>query len=789
MPAKFNNANRSSKSRTNANNNRYNNGQSNNRQNGFRPHNTRNNTEFRFKSSNQSDIPKPTSAAPVKPWYAGENDLPPPKQPKIAFNSQQLFNYVNFLTGKNDYETIHRLIRQMVLLRRSIMSIWKDDNEEIDVELLSNIPRCNIQNPIFTLPKHFQVSISLPSTTNKFNNYVWAVMYHAMFPLLMPIKFTEASMNAYAWTFHEFLAATKTASRSIVLEGLISEERVKLNKRIHNKHSPEYISELKAIRLRHGDELRTKMKDLRTFYEEYVKNITTNATAETVNPETNPLMKNIWERITFNPIICGIDEYAKPIINSSNYKILFLEFVDRYKIEDYQTIITALRNKFYSEYPDYTNADMYDIDETSPEITKLYEAKAAVIQAQLDKEEDARVAAAIAKRQAEDEEWYRNHPNWEEEEEEWNEEEPVEEDIDSDANQIDECERRNQYIPLDVDAKLKAEAKEEYISNHAAEIAKRHSEHEVIYNKWIVINKYIEILNGLAHFKMQLEDLNRTNQPLDDSKVDYNVDHYDPTVRYDSHEEQMEKSRLSLVLNFYSLYDSIMDACAEPFRPYPKIERFNDPVRSQYNRIHLESIDGPARVQLSFNSVEPGNINTLTFLFKSLYNIENILPKCITSGIAASASESMAHAVAMFIKSLTSNYARVTELLLQPKILNDTTVIRNRNFWFFFWSLYFNDVVVITQTPAQLLSTLLSQCGNANNQGACFVTFRLVTAYNKANNINDHARFELIKGTMFTQGLPLLHTFKLDNYYAVIDALELIDQFQLAQYRKTNNLK
>lgn len=773
--------------------------------------------------------PSTRTTTPSKPWYAGENDLPPPKQPTITFTTQQFFNYAHWLINKHEYVQLHHLLNQVVLMRRAIMNFWDAKNEEIDAKFLDTLPRCNMREPEFVLPSHFSATIVLPTTSQKFNNYSWAIISRTMFPGLTPIDFTTESLNVFAWTFNEFMASTKTASRSIVLDGLISEERVKLNKRIHNRNSPEYAAELSAIRLRHGDELRNKMKELRTYYKEYARRITEGATNESVNPVTHPEMRKVWERITFNPIICGIDPYVASLIDTTKpvrqHHLLFIEFVHLHTLDEYMNLIKALRNKFYSEYPNYTNTDMYDIDEASPEITKIYEAKASVVQAQLDREEEARVAAAIAKRKAEDEEWYRTHPNWEEEEEEWNE--PVD---GPEHDEPDPCEYRNQYIPMEVDAKLKAEAREEYITLHAEEIAKRHAEHEEIYNKWCIVNKYIEILIGVANFKMQLEDLEASNIPLDDSKVDYNVDPYDSSKRQDSHEVQMEKSRYSLALNFYSLVDSVMDACAEPFKPYPKLERFNDPVRSQYTRLHLESIDGPARIQMSFNSVDPANIRTLTFLFKSLYDIESILPKCIVSAVAASGSESMANTVALFIKSLTSNYNRVTELMLQPKIGTET-IPRNRNYWFLFWSLYFLDVIVIdpspepveeeeeeeeeaadeaeteaevpaevpevtepplpeyVKRPKALIASLFTQCGNANNQGACFVTFRLVLAFNKANNFNDHARFDMIKKVIYANGTVSLHTFKLDNYYAVIDALELIDPAGLTQYRKDNNLK
>ena len=794
MPAKYysnkqprgyqsrNTASRSNNGTQNRNPNRFTSfGSSNPNNNGF---------QFGTARSNNTGYNRP--AKPVKPSWAGPDDQEPPAQPELAFSSQQLFNYSHFLIGKDDYQTLHSLIEQQVLIRRAIMSIWKPDNKPINMDLMSSVARCNMSNPLFLIPAHLDCRIRLPTPTNKVNHYVWALMYHSMLPGIMPIKFTALSLDTFVWIFHEFMATLKTASRSIVLEGLISEERNRLNKRIRDRHSQEYMSELRSIRLRHGDELRAKMKSLRIYYEEYTKQLSEQATDENVDVAAHPEMRVIWERITFNPVVCGIDEYVQPIINSTNYKILFLEFVDRYKLEDYQTLIRALRNKFYSEYPDYKNEDMYDVDETCPEIQKIYEAKASIVQAQLDRDEDARVAAAIAKRQAEDDEWYRTHPHWEEEEEEWNEDFEAVTDIpDSETpaeSFVDECERQPQYIPIETDMQLKTEAREEYCRLHEEEIIRRHNANEEKYNKWRIVTKYIETLIGLAQFKMQLAALNESNTPLDDSKVDYNTDHYDPTKRYDSFAEQMEKSRISLVLNFYAYYDSILAACAEPFKPFPKHKHFNDPIRSQYNNLKLEEMNGSNRIQISFNAIDPANIESFTFLFKSLYNIEDILPQCIVHAVNASGSDALANACALFFKSLTTNYDRVTDLLMQQKIGN-STVIRNKNFWFLFWALWFEDIIVIQTDPATMMHTLLEQSIHANNQGACFVAFRLTLEQCRQAKLNITGRYEAIKDTLFRHGLTYLHTFRQDNYYAVIDALELIDQFQLTQYRKTNGLK
>lgn len=798
MPGKFYKRNsqgfQSHRNNTSSGNNHT--GPNNNRPSGrftsFGSTNPRNNSfQFRNATSNNTSFTRPATL--TRPAWAEPDDKEPPVQPELAFSSQQLFNYSHYLIGKDDYSTLHKVIEEQVLIRRAIMSIWKPDNKPIDMELMSSVARCNMNNPIFRLPIHFDCRIRLPTSTNKFNNYVWALMYHAMLPGIMPIKFSALSLDTFVWIFHEFMATLKTASRSIVLEGLISEERNRLNKRIRDKRSPEYMSELRAIRLRHGDELRNKMKSLRIYYEEYTKKLSEQATDENVDTNSHPEMRVIWERITFNPVVCGIDEYVQPIINSTNYKILFLEFVDRYNLEDYQTLIRALRNKFYTEYPEYRNEDMFDVDETCAEIQKIYEAKANIVQAQLDRDEDARVAAAIAKRQAEDEEWYRNHPNWEEEEEEWNEN--FEGVTMSDARHdqpeedyVDECERRTQYIPIETDMQLKTEAREEYCKLHEEEIIRRHNENEVKYNKWRIVTKYIETLIGLAQFKMQLAALNESNTPLDDSKVDYNTDHYDPTKRYDTFAEQMEKSRISLVLNFYAYYDSILAACAEPFRPFPKHKHFNDPIRTQYSNLKLEEMNGSSRIQLSFNAIEPSNIESFSFLFKSLYNIEDILPQCIVHAASVSGSDSIANSCALFIKSLTTNYDRITDLIMQQKI-GDHTVIRNKNFWFFFWALWFENIIVIQTEPSAMLHTLLEQCVHANNQGACFVAFRLTLDQCRQNGTNVTGRYESIKDTLFKHGLTYLHTFKLDNYYAVIDTLEIIDQFQLTQYRKANGLK
>lgn len=744
-----------------------------------------------------------------RPKYADEDGVMPPQLPKITYTAQHMLNYSLTLIGSkvNDYQNVYNLQFNEMLMRNAIMNQWKNYNQPLNMDLLNNMAHCELKGKevIFNLPDFLNVRLELPVEYCCFNNYKWGMMSRAKFPGLRSIKFTASALKAYGLVFKEFMASNKTACRSVILQSVVSEEKTKLDKAYRDKTDPEYIEKLSKLLYDHSEEIRDKMKEVRKYYDAMYEHIQEIATSdEAVDPVLHPELRNLWEHVTCNPIVCGIDEYVQPIINNKNKTALFVEYVKDTKPETFISLINALRANYFGEFPDYNNDDMYDFDETCQEIVDEYNRQRDIILAGLEKQEDERLAAAIKEREEEDAKWRAEHPNWEEEEEDWNEnyeagntnswyvpsddEAPKKDDEQQESTYDDPCVRKFVCVPYEVEEQLKESAKMKYIEIHKAEIEQRHAINEDKFNKWKITNKYCEVLLGLLHLKIHLKDLEASKKPLDDSKVGYDTDKFNMAYKFDSYEEMMEKSRIALVFEYYTLYDNVLTATSKPFEAFPKKSGFNNPVRTLYNSLNLESIEGKSRMILSFNALDPLNVEIIGTTLMSMFNVDNALEAFIGCSIAVAGSPSLAYGSVLLYKMITQNYVRITELVLSDK-LNGKEALRNRNFWNLFWGLYFTGVLVIEEgSISNVLSTLLNQSKGNDNKASCFKSFELTYTYYKKEKIDFSIRLNMVKRVIYDLGLPYLHVFKMDAKIAVVDALELEFKDELAAYRKMNKL-
>lgn len=746
--------------------------------------------------------------APVRPLNnpkVGPNALPFARQPFVTLDAQHVFNFTHFNISKNDsrYNDLNCFAHQMKLVRRSIMEMWKDDNAPINEELLNKVPTCNPKPEIFTVPSYLDVKIDLPCRPKNFNNYRWGILYRAMLPGISKIHFTLTSFKTYASIFESLMTCIKTACRNIILEQLIETDRRKLEKQLAIEHipfnGPEHLKRLSALRFSYKNKHNEKMKEIREHYDNYIADIQRNATEESVNPLTHPEMIPVWERITCNIFICGIHPYVKSLINDNNIKMFFPEYIGKFTVEDYSALIRALREKFFSDYPDYDNSNMFEIDDTDPAFKEIYDRKCQAKLEELKEIERARVAEAIRHREEEDAAYYAAHPEelneeWNETYEEGNPEEgwyqPSDDGCnDYDYDEDDECREKPVYVsPADMEL-FKQETITEYTALHKAEIDARHIHNETIFENWKAVNKHCEVLYAIMSFKIQLEDFEKKQEPLDESKVDYLMDIHNPNRRVEPRAKQLEKSRIYLVLNTYSLIDDVIEKSAVKYEPMPKNNTFGCRTRGVYNSINLESRVGSQRITILCNSLDPKNNHIAAIHTKALFDIPSILPIVISQMFNISGNVSLATSHAEYLMALTTDKDTITSLMTGQTILNKP-VIRSEMYWNLFWALFFANGLNITQsTVNQTIGNLLLACGlNQTNISACFKAFTTIHEFNVTNKINDNAQYFMVSYVIFNLGKTYLHKFKANDYYAVLDALELIDKNGINAYLSQNNL-
>lgn len=776
------NKNSRQNARYNANNNNGNRGYSNNR--GYygtsnrsdRSHNVTQNTTSSRRTCRQEYV-----WPPVKPYWVTNGELQPPQQPTITFNTQQVFNYTHFLMGKKDYATLNNLMWNMILIRRSIMQSWKTDNQNIDLQLVGTLPKCN-PKPIFCLPPYLSCNIKLPQRSTRFNNYTWATVYRSMMPGRSPIDFTLQSFKYFLSLYVEFMVSDKTANRNNLLESLIGERRTALDKKyLGDRTNEEYRKELRLILKEYQRERREITRSIREKYDNYKTNLLNNATDLSVDPTTNPEMKPIWERITLNPIICGgVEPYVADIISPTKdfteTRILFLEFADNYSIDDYIQLIKRLRNKFYTDYPNYSNSNMCDFDINDPVIAKEVE--------EIYKQKYDAEYAKLSQQQGD----WGNESNTEQNyEETYDQNEPYyeEEDFADFEEDGDVNDYAQPVITWARETELREEAMNECIQLHQEDIAKRLQNNATTFEHWKIINKYTSILLNIAHFKIYKKDLEESNVPLDETKIDYEFDENDPKVVFDTFEEQMEKSKLWLSINFYDAYDIIYENNLAKYAPYPKRASFVNEVVKMYSRLNLDEQNSKSRIISAFNKATDRNAEILSIELKATYDLTTMLPQCLLAALEVTGNATIADGVVKLIKHISNDNVTINALMVAQTIDNKQ-ISRNKQYWFLFWAMYFEGMINMNNQTKEFLSSLLQQATNGDDKGSFFKSLKCTHEYltTYVGKRLDKFRYDQIKIAVFEIGVSLLPTLKLDNYWSAHDMLELIDPIMLAKVTK-----
>jgi hypothetical protein len=121
-----------------------------------------------------------------------------------------------------------------------------------------------------------------------------------------------------------------------------------------DKSDPAYNDICSKIRAefaseRYERERKLKIDGIWTFTDEYRDYFSNHDPSDIDDVKT----RSIWEVITMNPIICGVEPYLADLIKDVD--IFYIEDVDKFTADDYWSHIKAFRDRFYAEYPDYQN--------------------------------------------------------------------------------------------------------------------------------------------------------------------------------------------------------------------------------------------------------------------------------------------------------------------------------------------------------------------------------------------------------------------------------------------------
>lgn len=275
---------------------------------------------------------------------------PPPRQVPATYTTQNIFNISQSFMAANRYDELLRLIEELKLVRRAIMCVKrKVPTQEIDTVLVNSIMNSVTTEP---LPSFMMASQRCPTDNRMFNSEDWTLIYYGMLPNDHQISFTVDSFNAFVEIYSNIMLAVNGINR----ERIIKSNEVLASKEIRRLDSddPNYEKNKAAITRKYNlisQNEYEKYKDENVWkyvdsYRDYFK---------THDPSdlSDPMTCRIWSMITLDPTICGIDDYVADVIVDK--KILYIRYADEYDTPIYWRLINALKEKFFNEFPDYTD--------------------------------------------------------------------------------------------------------------------------------------------------------------------------------------------------------------------------------------------------------------------------------------------------------------------------------------------------------------------------------------------------------------------------------------------------
>lgn len=300
------------------------------------------NNQFPKNSDNKSDSRKHHGGKMKK--------FPAPRQIKGYIDTQLMFNFIRGLLDVNDYVMINYTMEVMTTIRRSIMQVKCDNEYVIDSAVVADI--MNSKSSCRTLPTFLIGSQLMPTNTKWFDSKVWTLIYRGMLPWDHPIEFTIQVFKTYLMIFKNIRQAEVVIER----ERLEKERDVAIEKEIKrlDRKADDYANQCLEIKQKHEKLFYQSVDSInkevvwRTLLEDdrYVQ-------THPIGDFNDPCVVMIWSTIMLDLNVCGINPYVNDLVHDPN--IFRIEFVDKYTDNDFWSLIQALRLKFFTEFPDYSN--------------------------------------------------------------------------------------------------------------------------------------------------------------------------------------------------------------------------------------------------------------------------------------------------------------------------------------------------------------------------------------------------------------------------------------------------
>lgn len=240
---------------------------------------------------------------------------------------------------------------------------------------------------------------------------------------------------------------------------------------------------------------------------------------------------------------------------------------------------------------------------------------------------------------------------------------------------------------------------------------------EEIFEKWKIINKYSEILLRIINFK-------NSERKITD------IIHFDITLC------------------------SILKESQVAYRP------FGTSSSPLYNQINLESIEGRKRIQTNLNKLTESNVNEISKLLISLFDVDCIIPICIESGARTKISSSYA----LLLKNIGSDKSDMITILIED------IKYRCEFYWGFYAALVYLSLIRNNLKLSDIISYLLSICKNDDEIMGCISSF----VNERELNID---MFQENKDMLAELCEEYISKMRGMNKYKLIDSLDIIKKY------------
>lgn len=241
---------------------------------------------------------------------------------------------------------------------------------------------------------------------------------------------------------------------------------------------------------------------------------------------------------------------------------------------------------------------------------------------------------------------------------------------------------------------------------------------EDVFEKWKIIDKYSEILLKIIYFK-------NSERKITD------------IISYD----------ISLC--------SILRNSKITYQPYS----FSRAVL--YSTINLESMEGKKRITLNLNKLLPSNINMISKLLITLFDVNNIIPICIESGVK---QKTMSTSYAIFLRNIGSDKSDMITNLM------DDVQFRDECYWSFYAALAYLSLIHKDMTLSGIINNSISMCKNDDEISAC------VSAYVDKRDLSIEL-FKENKDLLASMCDKYIASLKGMNKFKLMDTLENIEKY------------